>query len=413
MKYLLFHILFVLFPAFVLYGQDISEKTLPTWEEGYLDIHHINTGRGNSTFLVLPDGTTMLIDAGDNNRVDERAVSSKPDSTITAAECIVNYIKHFMPVKHGKYIDYCLFTHFHSDHLGAVFERKVSNKNYYLTGITEVHQLLPIRKIVDRGYQYMCPGETNETFLNYKRFIDYISLNDRTKVEPFDVGTFRQFSLIYLPDEYDTQFNIQNIYANGQLWIGNKKKYLFPELETLKKDFFPRENMLSCVIKMTYGNFAYYTGGDIPGFPKVGMPTWHDVESAVAQEVGHVEVAVLNHHGYEDTTNETFISSLSPQVFVVQTWNAAHLNHAVLNRILSKRLYPYNRDVFVTNVHPAAKIVTGNLINKLKSTQGHVLIRVEEGGKRYWVYVLDDSKFGDYKLLSKSGPYECIRNEQH
>ena len=167
----------------MLYGQDISEKTLPTWEEGYLDIHHINTGRGNSTFLVLPDGTTMLIDAGDNNRVDERAVSSKPDSTITAAECIVNYIKHFMPVKHGKYIDYCLITHFHSDHLGAVFERKVSNKNYYLTGITEVHQLLPIRKIVDRGYQYMCPGETNETFLNYKRFIDYISLNDRTKVE--------------------------------------------------------------------------------------------------------------------------------------------------------------------------------------------------------------------------------------
>lgn len=411
MKYLLFNILFILFLAFALYGQDIFEKTLPAWEEGYLDIHHINTGRGNSTFLVLPDGTTMLIDAGDNNRVDERAVPAKPDPTITAAECIAKYVKHFMPVKHGKYIDYCLVTHFHSDHLGAVFERKAPNENYYLTGITEVYQLLPIMKIVDRGYQYLCPGATSGTFFNYKRFIDYISLNDRSKVEAFDVGSFRQFSLIYSPDEYRTLFSIQNIYANGNLWIGNEKKSLFPELETLSRDYLPRENMLSCVVKMTYGNFAYYTGGDIPGFPGIGMPAWHNVESAVAREVGHVEVAVLNHHGYEDTTNETFVSLLSPQVFIAQTWNAAHLNHAVLNRILSKRLYPYNRDVFVTNVHPAARVVTGNLIHKLKSLQGHIVLRVEKGGKRYWLYVLDDSKLGDYKLLSKNGPYECICNE--
>ncbi len=42
-------------------------KMLLDWSEGFMDIHHINTGRGNSTFFVLPDGTTMLVDAGAAN----------------------------------------------------------------------------------------------------------------------------------------------------------------------------------------------------------------------------------------------------------------------------------------------------------------------------------------------------------
>lgn len=387
----------------------IYSQNVPLWEEGYLDIHHINTGRGNATFMVFPDGTTMLIDAGDNNRIDERSVEPKPDNESTAAECIVGYIKYFMPQKHKKCIDYCLITHFHSDHLGAVFKNKLSEGDYYLTGITEVHHLLPILKLVDRGYQYMCPDKASGTFSNYKKFMNYVTLNDSVKSESFNVGSSRQFALKYLFDKYNAVFEIQNIYANGKLWIDDIKteRSLFPELDTLTKDDMPRENMLSCVLKLSYGNFSYYTGGDIPGYPGVGKPVWHDVESAVVREVGHVEVAVLNHHGYEDTTNEDFVSILSPQVFVVQTWNAAHLNHSVLNRILSKKLYSSDRDVYVTNVHPAAKIVTGNLIDRLKSIYGHIMIRVEKGGEKYWVFVLDDSEFGNHKLIYKKGPYVC------
>lgn len=404
MKYLLFNIIFVFCFTPMVYSQHV-----PSWEEGYLDIHHINTGRGNATFMVFPDGTTMLIDAGDNNRIDERSVEPKPDNERTAAECIVDYITFFMPQKHKKCIDYCLITHFHSDHLGAVFKNKVPEGDYYLTGITEVHHLLPILKIVDRGYQYMCPDKASGTFSNYKKFVNSIALNNSVKSESFDVGSSQQFVLKYLFDKYNTVFKVQNIYANGQLWMDDTKtkRSLFPELDALTKDDMPRENMLSCVLKLSYGNFSYYTGGDIPGYPGVGKPVWHDVESFVAREVGHVEVAVLNHHGYEDTTNENFVSILSPQVFIAQTWNAAHLNHSVLNRILSKRLYPSDRDIYVTNVHPAAKIVTGNLINKLKSMHGHIMIRVEKGGDKYWVFVLDDSEFGNYNLLSKNGPYEC------
>lgn len=38
---------------------------LPAWAAGTLDIHQIVTGRGNSAFMMFPDGTTLLLDAGD------------------------------------------------------------------------------------------------------------------------------------------------------------------------------------------------------------------------------------------------------------------------------------------------------------------------------------------------------------
>lgn len=37
---------------------------LPDWMPGMLDIHQIATGRGNAALFILPDGTTMLLDAG-------------------------------------------------------------------------------------------------------------------------------------------------------------------------------------------------------------------------------------------------------------------------------------------------------------------------------------------------------------
>ena len=66
---------------FALVAECAFSQELPQWKEGYMDIHHINTGRGDCTFCILPDGTTLLIDAGENNRVGERVVAAKPEDT--------------------------------------------------------------------------------------------------------------------------------------------------------------------------------------------------------------------------------------------------------------------------------------------------------------------------------------------
>lgn len=47
-------------------GEDTSIKVgeiLPAWQEGEMDIHFINTTTGESAFVIMPDGTQLLIDA--------------------------------------------------------------------------------------------------------------------------------------------------------------------------------------------------------------------------------------------------------------------------------------------------------------------------------------------------------------
>jgi hypothetical protein len=51
-------------------AQQKAGEVLESWQDGRLDIHQINTGRGNATFFILPDGTTLLIDAGELKLTD-------------------------------------------------------------------------------------------------------------------------------------------------------------------------------------------------------------------------------------------------------------------------------------------------------------------------------------------------------
>ncbi|NJL13878.1 MAG: hypothetical protein HC913_13325 [Microscillaceae bacterium] len=52
-------------------------RSLPEWQPGYFDLHHINTGRGNAAYLVFPDGTSLLVDAGDISDTHPRTVSPR------------------------------------------------------------------------------------------------------------------------------------------------------------------------------------------------------------------------------------------------------------------------------------------------------------------------------------------------
>ena len=47
------------------FSQQYNDTLSIAWKEGYLDIHHIVTGSGDCVFSVMPDGTTLLVDAGD------------------------------------------------------------------------------------------------------------------------------------------------------------------------------------------------------------------------------------------------------------------------------------------------------------------------------------------------------------
>lgn len=81
-------------------GVYISESASPQ-----LKLHFVNVWQGDCTIIELPDGKTMIIDGGENNKRTEAAL----DAYITAA------------LPDGfKYFDYAILTHSDSDHCGSL-----------------------------------------------------------------------------------------------------------------------------------------------------------------------------------------------------------------------------------------------------------------------------------------------------
>lgn len=72
--------------------QAAPASALPPWTAGTLDIHHIVTGRGNSTFVVFPDATTMLVDAGAVVSAPAHA-DPLPDGSRTPGAWIADYVR--------------------------------------------------------------------------------------------------------------------------------------------------------------------------------------------------------------------------------------------------------------------------------------------------------------------------------
>src|SRR5690625_1537075 len=297
-RYFIFLILICL--KTYIYSQNIGNE-LPTWNVGELEIHHIFTGGGEAVFSILPDGTTLLIDAGDTGpHIDPRKTPIMPNDSKNPGEWIARYVeKRIRSFKEPK-LDYALITHFHNDHMGGVYENSIKSaeSDYFLSGITEVYEHIKFDKIIDRGWpEYDFPMKlVNRNMLNYYLFLsDNISKNGLV-VEKFEPGKNDQIKLKYFPEDFP-KFEIRNIVSNGEVWLGGES--------TDTKNFFPlgeerkiTENMCSNGVKITYGKFDYFNGGDLSGRVHIGDDKWRDIESVVGKYLGEVEVCEANHHGW-------------------------------------------------------------------------------------------------------------------
>ena len=173
----------------------------------------------------------------------------------------------------------------------------------------------------------------------------------------------------------------------------------------MRTGHLPDENLCSIGVLVCYGPFCYWNGADIPGIVELDTPLWYDLETPVARAIGAVDVHMLNHHGYLDTHNEFYVRTRRPRVMVHQVWSADQPGHSVLRRLTSTCLYPDPRDLFATDMLEATRIVIGDLIDRAyQSLHGHVVVRVESGG-RYGMIVLDDSE-ENCPVKAVYGPYE-------
>ncbi|WP_162388555.1 ComEC/Rec2 family competence protein [Spirosoma endbachense] len=397
--------------AFLCYVQQVlaqaSADTSLRWQSGYMDIHHINTGRGNSTFFIFPDGTTMLLDAGDLNataflrkNAPLKVAPARPNDSKTAGKWIAEYIRQAMPGGRSPELDYLVISHFHADHYGDLTERSkpAAGQPFQRTGITEVGDLVPIKTIIDRGYPaYNFPvdlrkyyTEDGSTFLNYVAFVE-AKVRQGAKAEMMLAGSNSQLVLRQRPADFPT-FRVQNVKANGTIWAGADTKTFihFTADSVVNKQGKFNENPLCLAFKISYGPFDYFTGADNTGLRGYGLPLWFDTETPMARVVGPVDAMTLNHHGNRDASNETFLQSLNPAIVIQQSWCSDQPGQEVMHRLGSPAL-GRKREAFALHLLPESQNYLGFWLKATyRSTEGHVLIRVLPGGTQFWVGVLDD-----------------------
>ncbi len=386
-------------------------KALAQWEQGYLDIHAINTGRGECTLFIFPDGTTMMVDAAGSLISPTANIpppAQKPDSTVSPGAAIAGYVKYFIKTASNK-LNYIMLSHFDPDHMGT-FSTSLpmhSSGNFRMGGVTEVGAAVRFDRIIDRGYPYYnFPHHLKSDsgiIANYIKFVDWAKSSYNATAEQFAVGRNDQIVLMRRPSAY-RNFEIRNLVANGVVWNGSGTGITntLPSASELVAAG-ASENVYSIGFELSYGKFNYFSGGDLQ-YNGHAAHSWKDIELPVSKVVSAVDVMKANHHGTANCNSEILLRNLNPQTVVIHTWRDIQPNPETI-----ARMYAVNNDcrIFTTNITEANKARLATDLARMKAQQGHIVVRVKPGGDSYSIYVLDDSD-QTYNVIKKFGPYKSL-----
>ena len=385
-------------------------KPLPDWSEGCLDIHAINTGRGESSLLIFPDGTTMLIDAA-SSTIDEnddipppplKPAGSDPATTIT------NYVTHYIKAASGK-LNYMMISHWHNDHVGgppntATMEIHPS-REFILCGATRVGTSIRVDKFIDRGTTYPKDmASASSAVYNYMKFVNWAKTEYGSTREEAVVGVTDQIVLKEYPKKY-SKFTIRTFMSAGTVWTGagTVTRNTFPaDINQVLAASFD-ENKYSIAFHLKYGLFDFFTGGDL-SYSNSSKWSWYNVETPVAALMPKVEVMKANHHGTGDCNSDLLLKAAKPDAVIIHTWRDVQPNLATV-----KRMFAASPDcnIFTTNMTEKNKKVLGASVTaQLRSMGGHTVVRVDPGGGQYNIYVLDDTD-ENYVVQKIFGPYQC------
>lgn len=364
------------------------DSPLPLWQEGVLDIHAISTGRGECFFYIFPDGTTMMVDAGDlyNYPGKKTFTSAKPSASAIPWQTQAAYVKYFMPAGHSA-LDYFQASHYHIDHIGYFGGGRPSHQqgDYYLAGVTGLYERVKINKIIDQSYPDYTVDESNteSASYNFKKFVEYNTANNGLQIERFTVGSSSQIVQLYDASSYPG-FQVFGVAGNGLAWNGS----------TVVNTGIDKENAKSCAFLLKYGKFDFFTSGDMND---------QTICSTVANGIGrNIEATKAHHHMYNEASYGIESEVYEPMVVVTQSFyeNTEQPNQNIINS------YASTQDMFFTGIPASLVSQSPEVYGLCKNTEGHVVIRVWPGGDQFYVYVLDDTDYA-YRVNAIHGPYQC------
>ena len=365
---------------------------LAPWSPGALDIHHIDTGAGNATFILAPDGTTILIDCGAVAGGPANA-PPRPSAARRPGEWVARYALRQARAAGRNTLDYMVATHVHPDHVGSPGEGDpVAPDGVVLTGLSQVDALMPATVVIDRGFPSYEPVPLGSApfAANHLAWLT-ARIRSGRRVEQVQVGSAHQLCA-RMPGAFSVRF----VGGDGRVWTGEDEasRALFPPRAAWTAEARPEENHLSIAMVLSFGAFRYFAGGDLVADTHDGAVPWLDVETPIVRAAGKVDVASADHHGYFDADSPEFTRALDADVYVVQAWHATHPDMATLQRLSNAWTGRALRDVYITRLTAENRMTNARFLPDVKSAEGHVVVRVQPDG-HYRVLVTDSRDEAD------------------
>ena len=293
-----------------------------------LKIYHIDVEQADATLIISPSGKTLLIDSGKNGH------GSRVKIAIQQAGV--------------SYIDYFVCTHYHEDHYGGIDDLSEDSD-------------IKIGQIYDRGDKAFISQERleSDTYQNYQNAVGK------------DAVPLRRGNTIPLDNEMAV-----TCVAHGGVVQG----------ETDPPETGKDENDMSIALLISYGDFRYFTGGDI----------LDKTEKKIARRdlVLNVDVYQADHHGSDKSSAFDFMKDLNPTVIIISNGNNGIYQHprkATLDIFNSLEPKPV---VFQTNKYlkgGAGSNVAEEFIADIESVDedGTVLVSVDKAAGNYTVSYRD------------------------
>jgi len=234
---------------------------------GTLTIYYIDTEGGQSTLFVGPAGESLLVDTGN---AGDRDFGRIADTLRTAG---VTKIDHLWT------------THYHGDHVGALFE---------------LAKQFPVGRFYDHGKPHPNDRIVSAQFLSA---YEALSAGKRTVVKPGEKVKMSSLDITAVASA--NQFIRTNLPGGGgqnASCAGVKQKD--------ESAYADPDNGESAGFVLTYGKFRTVDLGDL---------TWNGELDLMCptNRIGTVDLYLTSHHGLEKSGSPALVQALRPRVVVM------------------------------------------------------------------------------------------------
>jgi beta-lactamase superfamily II metal-dependent hydrolase len=237
----------------------------------HLLIYAIDVEGGQSTLMVSPSKTSLLVDTGwpgNNGRDADRIVAAMKDAGITK-------------------IDHVLITHFHVDHVG---------------GVPNLVQKVQVGEFLDHGVNR---EDSDITRHDYAAYVKAIGNTPRRTVKPGDTIDIPGLSTIVIAADGEHIKAVPGVTPTPNPYCASEPKW---DLDTT-------ENPRSAGILVQFGQFRFLDLGDLTKAKEIPLVCPQNL-------IGHVDLYLVNHHGFNLSNSKAFVDAIAPRVAMMD--NGAH-----------------------------------------------------------------------------------------